>query len=273
MARINSTKPADKELSKLQDSVRKRIVPASKLPKQFRACVYARSGQGKTRLASSAPSPLIVDINDEGTDSVRNDYDPDVFRVHFWNEINEIYWYLAAGDHPHKTVVIDGTTAMVNLCRKFVLGDEASRDASRDPDMMTRPLHGKVNELMGTQIINFRNLPMNVIFTALERKRTTGEDEDEDVEVFSAPDLPAGVLKTMTAAVGMIGFLNTTQIVTKVKQPEGGKKNVRVARTRLLIGPSDRYETKDRYGLMVPYIEAPNVTKILEQIYGKEAKK
>lgn len=256
-----------RNMSAIEKRVTRKIKPASKLPKRFRAVFYGRSGIGKTRLVASAPDVLVVDVNDQGTDSVRKDYDPNVYPVEFWNELDDVYWYLAAGNHAYKTVAIDGVTGMQNLCMKFVLGDEASRDAGRDPDMPSRVVWGKVGELMKTQITNFRNLPMNVLFTALQRVKTTGDDDDEDTEVFYSPACSPSISGHLEAAVGMIGWLNTRQVMgPKVK---GKKKRVRVAQTRLVIGPSDRYLTKDRYGLMIPHIDAPNVTEILEMIYGK----
>jgi len=264
----SSNKPAD--LSKHNLKIKKQIMPASKRPKRYRACIYGRSGVGKTRLAATAPRVLLIDVNDEGTDSVRNDIDPQTFYVHYWQEINDIYWFLESGDHDFLTVALDGVTSLQNLCMKFVLGDERSRDASRDPDMASRQIYGKVNELMKTQIINFRNLPMNVIFTALERKKATGDDEDEDIEIFSSPECSPGIAKTLEAAVGMIGYLSSTTVYGPRK--EGQKKRPRVIRTRLQLGASERYLTKDRYGLMVPYIDHPNIEKILGDIYGQGGK-
>jgi len=261
-------KKSSRDQGKAIVRVKKRIKPASKLPKRYRACFYGRSGQGKTRLASTAPKPLLIDVNDEGTASVRNDYDPDVYEVKFWQEINDVFWFLQAGDHDYETVILDGVTSLQSLCMKFVLGDESSRDASRDPDMPSRQVYGKVGELMKTQIINYRNLPMHVIFTALERKKVTGDDADDDMdmEIFSSPQVTPSVADTLEAAVGMIGYISTTQVYGPKKK--GEKKRSRVTRIRLLVGPSSRYLTKDRYGLMVPYVDSPNVQTMLNDIYG-----
>ena len=139
--------------------------------------------------------------------------------------------------------------------------------------MPSRPIWGKVNELMKTQITNYRNLPMNVIFTALQRKQVSGdEDHGDDQEIFYSPAWTPGIAGHLEAAVGMIGYLHTSQVYAPRKEAEKGKKSKkkreRISRTRLIIGPSDRYLTKDRYGLMVPHIDSPNITRILKQIYG-----
>lgn len=260
-----------RDLPKLSAKVSKKIKPASKLPKRFRALFYGRSGAQKTRLVSSAPKVLLVDINEKGSDSVRNDYDPDVYPVEFWSELDDVYWYLAHGDHDYETVALDGVTSMQNLCMKFVLGDEASRDASRDPDMPSRGVWLKMSELMKTQITNFRNLPMNVLFTALQRKSIIGDDDDEDQEIYYSPACSPAVSSHLEAAVGMIGYLHTTQVYGK--RPKGSDKKAkrpRITRTRLIVGPSDRYLTKDRYTKGSTFHDAPNITELLEAIYGKK---
>jgi energy-coupling factor transporter ATP-binding protein EcfA2 len=247
--------------SEVTERVRRRIKKASELESHKRILIYGRSGAGKTRLASSAPKVLLIDVNEKGTDSVRRDLDPDVASVTHWQEINDIFWYLQEGNHDYESVAIDGATAMQNLCMKFVLGDEKARDASRDPDMPSRQVWGKVGELMKTQVTNYRNLPMNVIFTALVRTRAGGEDEADET-LYTGPALSPSIGGHLEAAVGMIGFLTTREVVVKRKN---GQRN-RVVRRRLMVGPSERYMTKDRDGLFPQYVDNPDLTAMLEYI-------
>lgn len=244
-------------------NVVEKIQNADEMEGYARMLVFGRSGAGKTRLAASAPNVLLIDVNEKGTDSVRKDFNPPVYPVDLWSELQDVYWYLASGDHKYESVAIDGVTAMQNLCMKFVLGDEASRDASRDPDMPSRQIWGKVGELMKTQITNYRNLPMNVIFTALQRVRSVGEDEDVEGEMLVTPGASPSIGSHLEAAVGIIGYLTTREV--KIKG-----KDKRVVRRRLYAGPSTRYLTKDRYFELGAYVDNPNLTKIFRQIYGEK---
>ena len=255
---------------RLNARVRKQIKPASELDSHFTALLYGRSGSTKTRTASTAPKPLLIDIDEKGTDSVRNDHNPHVYRVTFWDQVNEVFWYLQSGDHDYETAIVDGLTGLQDLCLAFVLGDEASRDASRDPDMPSRQVYGKVGKLMKTQITNYRNLPMNIIFTALDRKRFTGEDDDDsDEELSIGPALTPSVAGAAERSVALIGYLHKRAVVKRRK--EGKKiKTTRVVRTRLIIDdPTEKYMTKDRYHLGGPYIDSPDITNIIQQIYGE----
>lgn len=245
-------------------TVEAKIKRASELETNYRFLVYGRGGVGKTRLCATAPDVLLIDVNDKGWSSTKRDLDPNTYPVEYWNELVDVYWYLQNGDHEYRSVAIDGLTAMQNLCMKFVLGDEASRDASKDPDMPSKQVWGKVGELMKTQITNFRNLPMNVIFTAMQRVRSSGE-EDEETSVFIGPAVSPSIMTHLEAAVAFIGYLDQREVI--VKKGETKKK---VRRRILTLGPSTRYMTKDRDGQFESVIRDPDLSEMLA-ILNKEA--
>lgn len=257
--------------SEVAGRVRGKIKRASQLEHNLRLLVYGTSGKGKTRVCATAPNPIIFDVNEQGTLSTR-DTDPNVYPIENWTDLVEGYWYLQEGDHDHQTVCIDGVTAMQNLCMKFVLGDEASRDASRDPDMPTRQAWGKVGELMKTQITNFRNLPMNVVFTALTRTKSSGDEGDDLIEVVTGPNCSPSVAGHLEAAVDIIGYLSTREVVVKRKKRGSDKiTQVKTTRRQLLVGPSERYVTKDRSGKLGDVVKAPDISEIIELTFSKEA--
>lgn len=245
--------------------VEAKIKRASELKSYERFLIYAISGAGKTRLSATLPNPLIIDVNEKGTGSTRRDTDPHVYPVDYWQEINEIYWYLQAGNHDFQSWILDGVTAMQTLCMNFVLGDEASRDASRDPDMPSRQTWGKTGQLMKTQITNFRNLPMNGCFTALTRSNASGDDDDDMGETVTGPAVSPSVAGHLEAAVDTIGYLFTREVMVKVKGTDEKKK---ATRRRLLVGPSAKYVTKDRNGLFGEFVDSPDLGKMLKVIHG-----
>lgn len=243
--------------------VNEKIKPASELEGWQRFLFYGPSGAGKTRLSASAPNVLLIDVNELGTASVRKDYNPDVYPIQYWSEFNDVYWYLKAGNHKYESWAIDGITAMQNLCMKFVLGDERSRDASRDPDMPSRAVWGKVGELMKTQITNFRNLPMNGVFTALVRSRQGGDGDDELAEMTYGPACSPSIAGHLEAAVDTIGHLSVIRVQKKDKKTQ---RTTTVVRRRLITGPTDRFLTKDRNNAFGAYIDNPTVTRMLDLI-------
>jgi len=254
--------------SEVTARVRKKIHPAAKHSQNQNVLLYGDSGTGKTRLAASAPKVLMIDVNDKGYDSVRRDYNPDYILVEYWREINDIYWFLQEGDHSYESVAIDTVSNLQNICMDFVLGDEASRDASRDPDMPSRQAWGKVGKLMRTQIINYRNLPLNVIFIAQLRAKQQGDEDEDSGDILYGPEVSPSIEKTLKAAVGTIGYLTKREVVIRNKKTKTARKEIR---RRLLLGDSERYISKDRNGVFPDHIDAPDLGDMLGLIYEGRA--
>lgn len=255
--------PKTSSTPEVEARVLAKIKPASELEGFQRFLFYGPSGAGKTRLSASGPKTILIDVNEKGTASVRKDYNPHVYPVDYWTDFQDIYWFLRAGKHDYKTFALDGVTAMQNLCMKFVLGDERARDASRDPDMPSRAVWGKVGELMKTQITNFRNLPMNGVFTALVRSKQGGEGDDDMAEMTYGPACSPSIAGHLEAAVDTIGHLS---VIRTQKVDKKTKRTTTVVRRRLITGPSERYLTKDRNNAFGPYIDNPTVSRMLDLI-------
>jgi len=249
-------------MDKIRTRVEKKIHRASEYPLNLSVVVYGRPKVGKTRFCATAPKVLIIDCDEKGTDSTRDDTDPEAIRVTTWSEINDIYWYLQSGEHNFESVAIDTVSGLQTLAMNFVLGDEAARDASRDPDQPSQRIYQKVTQLMKVQITNFRNLPLNVIFTAHTRTREQGEGE-EDITYVTGPNLSPATQSHLLGAVGLIGYMLKREVV--VKQ---GTRRRKIRRVRMLIGPSDRFETGVRYSALsdLPHIDNPNFSDMLEVI-------
>jgi hypothetical protein len=265
-------KPPRAELEQVKARVEKKIKRASEFDPNQNFLIYGPPDSFKTRTAATAPKVLVVDCDEKGTDSVRRDIDPYVVPVEFWSEINEIYWYAQSGDHDYESFALDGLTGLQTLAMNFVLGDEAARDASRDPDMPSRAIWQKVGQLMKTQITNWRNLPYNTIFTALSRTRDVGEGGEEDDPVWhTGPNVSPSVAGHLEAAVGTIGYMMNRQVVVKSKNPTTNKiRRRKEVRRRMLVGPQERYTTKDRNGLFGEYLDAPDLAEMLTMIQGKK---
>src|SRR5262245_56152307 len=129
--RRTAGRPPEADLAKIRTRVEKKIKHASEHPMNLSVVVYARPKVGKTRFCATAPDVLIVDCDEKGTDSTRDDTDPMTARITTWSEINDIYWYLQSGAHDFRSVAIDTVSGLQTLAMNFVLGDEAARDASR----------------------------------------------------------------------------------------------------------------------------------------------
>lgn len=223
--------------------------------------VFSRGGIGKTTFGASAAKlmglkTLIIDFNEQGTISVKQHPNTKVARVEFWEELDYVYWYLKTKKHDFKVVVLDTVSSMAVLGMKWVLGDEVSRDGSADPLMPDKRHWGKLGELMKTQIWNFRNLGLHVVFTAHERT-SVEEDEDENLLVEVVPSLSPAPRETLIGAVHVVGRLYTRPV--SVKDKKTGKVKKKMER-RMLIGPDDKYTSKIRIDPSLP-VQPPRIIR------------
>lgn len=262
MAKAKKKSPRDVEA--IKDRVESRIQRASEIHDPFKVLVYGRPGKKKTRTLATLPNVLLIDVNDRGTRSTKRDIDPRVYIANTFREVfDDVYWYLQAGDHDYESVAIDGVTGLQNLALRYVLDDDAERDASRDPHTTARGTWGTVNELVKDCITRYRNLPLHVGFSALERSRDLSEEDDDDPEIVITPAVTPGVAGHLEAAVGTIGYMTVRSVVVGK-----GKAKKKVVRTYMQVGPHDRYITKDRDGLFGDRIINPNLSKMIAQIEG-----
>jgi phage nucleotide-binding protein len=241
-------------------SVAADIIPVSDIDSYLKMCVYSRNGVGKTRFAcSSHKKTLVLDCNEKGWVSVRKRGNVSIYPVSRWEQADWVYWFLKSGRHDFEVVVIDTITMLSNICMKWILHDEAERDSTADPALPTQPQWGKLAQLMKDKIIDFRNLPMDVIFTAQE-KRVTNEDEDGGVTVEIRPEVSPATLPTLTAAVSVIGRLYTREVKLK--------KGKTVQERRMLLGAHPVYISKNRYEELKPIERDPTLDSFYKRIEG-----
>lgn len=230
--------------------------------------VYGRNKKGKTRFCTTAPNVLILDP-ERGTDQYDR-ADPDVWPIQHWADLDEVYKYLRANDHPYEYVAFDGMTRFANMALRFVMEQAEEHDISRKPGMVQQRDYGRAGELMKGLMYNFHNLEPGIIYTAQERQ-VEGEfgEEDEDAEestIQYVPDLPKGVRSTVNALVDVIGRLYTVRVENKE-----GKE---VIRRRLWLAPSALYDTGYRSEYTMPeYLPNPTVPRLSAVIAGALDKK
>lgn len=236
--------------------IESRIVSVDEADPYVKILVYGRNGMGKTRFAATGPKCLIVDIHEEGTRSAKGSGSKK-FSVQKWADIGDIYWFLKAGNHPYESVALDTLTAMNRLCLNMVMGEAEDRDPNREIGMPDRRSYGRAGELMRNQLLAFRNLPMHVIFTAQERVIS---DEDGDEPVLHTPDLPAGSRGIAMGSVGIIGRIYQQQVKIRNKRT---KQITEKWEVRMLVGPHDTFDTKDRTGELGNVIRNPTMQSII----------
>ena len=222
--------------------------------------VYGKNGKGKTRFAATGPDVVLLDINEKGTKSVRN-FPGKVYRARNWEQVTFFYWFLKYGEHRFQTAVIDNLTRMQDVCVRKVLREQEDRDPNRPPSMPEMRTWGKVKELMGPIIMDFRNIEMHVVFLAQEKEDKGPEGEPGR----KVPDITPGTRSIALGAVDIIGHI----FKREVRTIDRATRREEIAwRTLLLVGDHEDYESKDRTGNLPRVVVNPTVPKIIKASKG-----
>lgn len=249
-----------------EGDIAKRIQPVAEVGAGLSCLFYGRAGTGKTALSSTFPKPLLLlDILQNGTDTIAKVQGVDVLKVKRWEDLEEIYWYLSKGKgkEKYKSVVVDQITEAQDVCMSYVKGDN-------DDDVVSKRMWGEISGEMKKLILNYRdliNLDKNVVFLAHERA-SDGDDAIEDqIDPTIGPRVMPSVAGFLNGAVAVIG---NTFIRERFKHVNN--KRVRMVDYAMRIGPHAYYTTKVRHpvGVDTPDVVVnPNFEKIMAIVKGR----
>lgn len=244
------------------DDLMDRIQPIGEVKGEVKLQLYGRSGTGKTTLSSTFPKPmLLLDIREQGTDSVADIDGIDVLEVKAFDDIEMAYFMLEAGDHGYKTVVLDTLSMAQGMLVEEVMDEHKV-------ETMSQRLWGEISGRLNPLIIGYRDLPMHVVFIAHDRARAGGEEGSDELEPEVGPSVIPSVARTLNGAVKIIG---NTYIAEKVITK--GAQISTEYEYRLRIGPHPYYTTKFRAprSFEVPeYLANPTFSKLLKLMKGEK---
>lgn len=217
----------------------------------FRALIHGEQGSGKSTLASTiaevGPTLFIDLVGERGTRSFQGaaySSNIKVVRPTSITQLDDLYWWLAAGGHGFVAVVLDSLSAAQKMAMRFLLGhDETAvreiRQGVAPADMRT---WGQVLDIM-TDLSTFwfgladagRPEPMHVIFTS----QTKGI-EDDDGETKMYPDVSRGSRAISLAAPDYVMFTEVEDDLDAMTDDGPGRRHV------VRFGAHAGYATKAR---------------------------
>ena len=206
--------------------------------------VYGGAGVGKTRLAASAPTPLIISA-ESGLLSLA-DVKCDYVDVSSLREFDEAYRFVksSAEAKQYETIALDSLSEIAEVLLTKILPD------FKDP----RQAYQSLAQSMMPMLRKFRDLPKkHTVFTS---KLIVVQDE-ETGKVTEELMLPGRVLPAQVP-----------YMVDELFKLKTDRKGVPILQTA-----PDRYSfAKDRSGALAAEITKPNMTEIINTIIAKAGK-
>jgi hypothetical protein len=227
----------------------------------FNLMIYGRSGVGKTYLAATAIAVqemrrvLFIDV-EGGTMTLRKTMsDVELVRVTTWKSVQDVYNELCAGGHGFNTVILDSLTEIQKFNMSQIMQNLVDSGKEQDADVPSLREWGKNLEQTRRFVRAFRDLPVNVIFTALER-----EDKDRMGRPIRLPSLSGKMAQEVAAFLDIVLYY-------AVKEVDG--EQVRV----LQSAATESTVAKDRSGMLPPAMVNPDMATLYDLIVRQTAKK
>lgn len=242
-------------------------------PRSLALLVHGLSKTGKTTLGDTSPAPRLILDAEAGsrfTESRKVYWDPAsqgappaydgtwdtcVVYVRDFTTVQQAYQWLAAGQHPFRSVVIDSISEVQQRCVDSLVGT----------DPMKMQNWGDLLRQMSDLVRKMRDLtihPTNPLEAVVIIAMTRKVDGDRYV-----PYVQGQLATTLPYYIDVTGYFFTVQT-------ENGLER------RMLVAPHPQFEAGDRtgrlgdrdeHGTPTGLISAPNIDHMLDQIYGPRA--
>jgi hypothetical protein len=206
--------------------------------------VYGQAGAGKTTLAPTLPSPIVLSA--EGGLLSIQDAETPYLEITTMAELQEAYKWLAesAEAAQFESVAIDSISEIAEVCLNY------EKKINKDP----RAAYGAMQEQMADIIRAFRDLPAKHVYMSAKLEKT----QDEMGRILYAPSMPGN--KTGQS----LPYFFDEVLALRVEKDADG-----FAQRALMCDSDGLWLAKDRSGKLEAW-EAPDLTVIINKIGAKK---
>ena len=196
---------------------------------------------------------LLIDV-EGGSLTLRETYpNVDVVRVDSWYDMQKVYDALFKGDSGYRTVILDSLSEIQKFSMTTIMYQVKRDDPNRDVEVPGIREWGKNLWQVRAVVRGFRDLPMNVLFTALadhNRDPRTGLDKSGlGIQGRSRTEIP-----------GFVDFV--VYMYTKLHQDENKRF--------VLTQQTEKELAKDRSNKLPKTIENPVMQTIYDYVFNNK---
>jgi hypothetical protein len=227
--------------------------------------LYGHMGSGKTVIGGKLPGRVLILANEQGTIAAkRQGSKAKVWRILKWEDLVEAYEWLANVDKiPFDWIVIDSITDMQYKCIRWIMRNVVLANPQRDPHIPAQGDHFKWQLAMKEMVVDFNELPVNILWTAQEMVREDPEGEDIILPLIEGKDYQ--ISSWVCAQMDVVTHLaNKT-----VKKRVAGKIEKEFVR-RLTCNESPPIFAKDRYDVLGRVVDNPDIVAMVKRIHDTE---
>lgn len=165
----------------------------------IKALVYGEPGKGKTTLALSAPTPLLLDF-DGGVQRVNGAFQCPTLQVEDWEQVDDALKEIESGSVPCKTIVIDTAGKMLDYMGQAII--KANSRYGKNDGSLTLQGYGVRKSMFINFLKRVSIMGKHVVFVAHMR-----EDKDGDVRIIR-PEIGGSSAADLIKELDLVGFMS-----------------------------------------------------------------
>lgn len=226
---------------------------------------YGHMGSGKTVIGGKLPGRVLIIANEQGTIAAkRQGSKAKVWKIMKWEDLVKAYEWLANVDKiPFDWIVIDSITDMQYKCIRWIMRNVVAANPQRDPHIPAQGDHFKWQLAMKEMIVDFNELPVNIMWTAQEMVREDPEGEDIILPLIEGKDYQ--ISSWVCAQMDIVSHMANKTVKKRVN---GQVEKVFVR--RMTCNESPPIFAKDRYDVLGRVVDNPDIVALVKRIQDTE---
>lgn len=217
---------------------------------------HGDTGAGKNRLWGRLPNLLVIAV-EEGTISIKKAgiKGVKVIRCHDWPDIVGAYEHVRDNPDQFTWVMFDSITKAQALCIKHIMQMVVLANPERDPHIPSQGDHFKWQLSIKQMVMDFNELPVNMVWLARSMVRENPDGEDIIVPSIEGKDY--GISAWVAGEMSLVCYLR--------KERKGKGDSAEVVR-RLYTNEHPTFWCKDWYDCLPHVVEFKSEVGVAQKL-------